>query len=244
MKAIYQPSGKAREYAPWACNIYRGCGHGCIYCYAPSVLRMKRSEFHGNVRTRHEVVEALAKEAPKHAQEHPGEPVLLCFTCDPYGSFNAGNGTWATRRAIKTLILNHVPVHVLTKGGTEAERDFDLLACVKGSAYAVTLTTMDATMASTWEPYAASPQDRLKSLRTAQAMGVPTWLSLEPVIDHASALHVIERCAPFVDEFRVGKLNYHPTAREIDWPRFRDEAVALLERLGCRFYIKEDLRNA
>ena len=45
MNAIYEPRGAAAEYAPLACNLYRGCGHGCKYCYAPACLRMGREEF-------------------------------------------------------------------------------------------------------------------------------------------------------------------------------------------------------
>src|SRR4030065_1545346 len=42
---IYAPRGQAGEYAPLATNPYRGCGHGCAYCYVPKVLRMDRVEF-------------------------------------------------------------------------------------------------------------------------------------------------------------------------------------------------------
>ena len=240
MKAIYKPKGKAEEYAPWACNLYRGCTHGCLYCYAPSVLRMNRQEFHTGMVAR-PVFEALAKEAPKHAQEHPGEPVLLCFTSDPYPH---GGEHAPTHHAIGTLVDAGVPVHVLTKGGCAATNDFDLLARVPGSAFATTITTMHSEQAARWEPGAATPMARLFSLRIAKSRGLRTWLSLEPVIDHEAALEVIRRAAPFVDEFRVGKLNYHPRSKEIDWPAFREEAVALLEHLGQPYYIKKDLREA
>jgi DNA repair photolyase len=52
MKAIYEPSGKAKEYGNLACNLYKGCGHKCSYCYAPSVLRMDRQEFYNNPQPR------------------------------------------------------------------------------------------------------------------------------------------------------------------------------------------------
>jgi hypothetical protein len=49
MKIIYEPRGAAREYSPLAANLYRGCIHGCKYCYAPACLRLpadRRAEFH------------------------------------------------------------------------------------------------------------------------------------------------------------------------------------------------------
>src|SRR6185369_13206233 len=44
-KIIYAPAGQAGEYAPLATNPYKGCGHGCAYCYVPLILRMDRREF-------------------------------------------------------------------------------------------------------------------------------------------------------------------------------------------------------
>ena len=42
---IYAPRGQAGEYAPLAANPYRGCGHGCAYCYVPKVIKMSRADF-------------------------------------------------------------------------------------------------------------------------------------------------------------------------------------------------------
>ena len=44
MPAIYIPSGKAREYSPYACNLYLGCSHACEYCYTPDALRRGLAE--------------------------------------------------------------------------------------------------------------------------------------------------------------------------------------------------------
>ena len=48
-----------------------------------------------------------------------------------------------------------------------------------------------------------------------------------------------------VDFWNVGKLNHNKAVEQsVDWPKFRDDATALLERYGCKYYIKEDLRKA
>ena len=71
--------------------------------------------------------------------------------------------------------------------------------------------------------------------------GIPTWVSLEPVLDPAVALEIIRQTHPFVDLFKVGKLNYHPLAKSIDWPQFARDAVTLLKSLGKAYYVKNDL---
>ncbi len=83
MKAIYAPTGLAREYALLAVNLFTGCAHGCLYCYADQRAMPSREG----------VLEALEREAAALANRRglfdpPPGPVLLCFTlryfCDPY----------------------------------------------------------------------------------------------------------------------------------------------------------------
>lgn len=62
---IYQPRGQAGEYAALATNPYRGCGHGCAYCYVPAVLRMDRREFDAGATLRPGYLQGLIKQAPK-----------------------------------------------------------------------------------------------------------------------------------------------------------------------------------
>ena len=75
-----------------------------------------------------------------------------------------------------------------------------------------------------------SQEDWLPTL--LHAAGVPTWVSLEPVIDPAASLEIIRQTHKFVDLFKVGKLNYHQHAKTIDWRSFAIEAVELLKSLG------------
>ena len=60
---IYEPRGRAGEYAPLAVNLYRGCGHGCIYCYAPEATFIDRREF-VKATPRQGIIEKLEKDAP------------------------------------------------------------------------------------------------------------------------------------------------------------------------------------
>ena len=92
-----------------------------------------------------------------------------------------------------------------------------------------------------YEPIADTTSNRLKSLSMAHDMGIPTWVSCEPVIDTEQTLQLIEKSAPFVDVFKVGKLNYAPTPKVINWRKFAFDSINLLNSLGKRYYIKKDL---
>lgn len=239
MKAIYEPKGKAKEYCDLAINIYKGCSHGCIYCYAPDVWRkmgLSREDFYNHPAIRPGILEAIKKEAPKYK----GREIHLCFTCDPYQPID--KELQITRRAIKILKDNDITVRILTKGGIRSIRDFDLLEPGR-DWYGVTMTFLDSQKSFEWEPYASSPGERYASIAGAKIMGLRTWISLEPVIDPEETLKIIEKIYPAVDVFKIGKWSHDARAKEIDWARFINKAVTLLDKLGKEYYIKEDLRK-
>lgn len=239
MAMIYEPRGKAREYAPRAANHYSGCAHGCLYCYAPSALRRDRADFHAHPTWREGAIEQLDKDAAKlQAAGYTGS-VLFCFTTDPYQPLDCT--AKLTRLGIKTLHAHGLSVEILTKGGRRAERDFDLLT--PADRFATTLTFLDEADSLNWEPGAALPDDRIAAIERAKSLGLTTWASLEPVIDPVQSLEIIGRTADCIDLFKVGKLNHHPLAATIDWADFARAAVALLEKLGKAYYIKDDLRK-
>ena len=63
---IYPPSGPAGEYAPLAANPYRGCGHGCAYCYVPNVIKTPRKDFDAGATPRPKFLIKLRKDAAKY----------------------------------------------------------------------------------------------------------------------------------------------------------------------------------
>lgn len=235
---IYQPKGRAREYAALSCNVYSGCGHGCTYCYGASATRKPMEVFH-RPGLRPNFLPRLRKEAAKYQAAGVKAQVLLCFTCDPYQPLDVEEQV--TRETIKIIKEAGLNVCILTKGGSRALRDIDLLG--EGDAFATTLTFLDDTRSLEWEPSAALPADRIATLRKFHEAGIDTWVSLEPVIDPAEALKIIHQTHEFVDLYKVGTWNYDPRAQAIDWHQFVHEAIALLESLGKEYYIKADLRK-
>ncbi len=234
---IYEPRGRAREYAPLAANLYAGCSHGCTYCYACGAVRRKKEDFHTRVSVRDDVLRKLERDAIK--LQGDDRTVLLSFTTDPYQPCESE--TKVTRRAIQILHRYDLRVELLTKGGTRAARDFDLLTAA--DRFASSLTFLDDADSAAWEPNAALPSDRIDAIREAKRRGLTTWASLEPVIDPEQSLEIIRATSEVVDLYKVGTLNHHPAGASIDWADFGRRAIALLESLGAAYYIKADLRK-
>ncbi len=238
MSIIYEPAGRAREYAGLAANIYDGCTHGCVYCWAPKVRYKTPEEFHETAIPRKDVLTKLAADCrnTRISREHP---VLLCFTGDPYPPEEEQNGV--TREAIELLHGGGFSVEVLTKGGKRCQRDFDLLTA--RDAVAATLTFVSEQKSREWEPFATPPAERFAALDEAHSKGIRTWASLEPVIDPEETYEIIRQTHGFIDRYKVGTLNYHAAGKEIDWINFANKVTALLEAHGCDYYVKNDLKK-
>ena len=102
----------------------------------------------------------------------------------------------------------------------------------------------DETVRRDWEPYASTVEDRLNILKTAHEEGIYTWVSLEPVIDPDQALAVIHMAHPYVDYWKVGKLNHMKKYEStVDWGKFLIDVETLLTKIGAKYYIKNDLRS-
>jgi len=239
MGVIYKPKGRALEYCDLACNLYRGCGNNCEYCYVPRIIRMSPNDFQ-NPTSRKDIIQRLAADAPKLRSQLAGvRTVLLCFSTDPYQPLD--EELEITRCAIHILHTVGFGVTILTKGGQRAERDFDLMG--SKDTHAVTLTLLDDCASLEWEPMAALPGNRIATLEKAHQLGMKTWVSLEPVLDPKAVYEIIAQTHTFVDQFKVGVLNYHPHAKTIDWMDFAIKVVGQLEHHNCDYYLKEDLRK-
>jgi DNA repair photolyase len=238
MKIIYQPRGKAAEYALLACNYYCFCTHGCRYCYRlPFVSAQK---FHQEGIPKKDAISCLRKDVAK--LEGDTREILLCFVGDPYQPCEMEIGL--TRQVIKVLIEYDLHFTVLTKGGTRAVRDFDLLENYDKARFGSTIVFWDQKDADDWEPNAATVADRISAIEVAHNRGIPTWVSLEPVIDPAQALKIIQELHPIVDHWKIGKLNHHKQIeQQVDWLRFRDDVTTLLNDLNADYYLKNSLTN-
>lgn len=241
MSVIYQPSGKAGEYAEWAVNLYNGCTHKCAYCYVPHVRQIRREVFYGanGISAYKDVLKKLRLEAFS-LRGKIDSPITLSFTSDPYQPFALASGI--TREALHILKENGFTVCILTKAGTAALADVDLLGT--GDVIAASLTVREESDRRKWEPNAAPYADRLELLARAKAIGLQTWASFEPTIFPEQTLRMLEESAPNVDLAKVGPLNgpeYKSISDRIDWRQFAMSVVEGCKNRGQSYLLKNDL---
>ncbi len=165
-------------------NPYRGCEHGCIYCFARpthSYLGLSPGlDFESKIFAKVNAPELLRRELAKAS--YVPEPIALGVNTDAYQPCE--RELRLTRRVLEVLQECEHPVALITKSSL-IERDIDLLAemAAKHQAMAaVTITTLDPAVARTLEPRAAAPARRLRTIRTLTDAGIPVGVSVAPVI--------------------------------------------------------------
>jgi len=165
-------------------NPYRGCEHGCIYCFARpthSYLGLSPGlDFESRIFAKVNAPELLRKELAR--PNYVPESIALGVNTDAYQPCE--RTLRITRRVLEVLYECEHPLALITKSSL-IERDIDLLApmAAKGqAAAAVTITTLDPAIARTLEPRAAAPARRLRTIRTLTEAGIPVGVSIAPVI--------------------------------------------------------------
>lgn len=233
---IYETKGRAREFNELAVNLFTGCGHQCIYCYGANVTHQTKDAFENRPQIRVTAHDIL-RSAKEWKDKGETRRVLLCFITDPYQEIE--QETQLTRKCIMALHESGLNVVILTKGGLQSTRDFDLLT--PKDAYATTLTCLHEQDSLYWEPHASLPKERINALKLAHKKVIETWVSLEPVIYPQDAKYIVEITKDFVGHFKVGTFNYHPHGKTIDWYKFGWEMREHCDKLRVKYYFKKDL---
>lgn len=165
-------------------NPYRGCEHGCVYCYARpghSYLNLSPGlDFETRLVAKRNIAQVLRAELL--APGYRPEMLAVGTVTDAYQPIE--RALRLTRGVLELLHASGHPVGMVTKG-SGVERDLDLLAPMGRQGLAavyVTVTTLDPRLARILEPRAAAPHRRLRTLRTLAEAGVPTGVSVSPQI--------------------------------------------------------------
>ncbi len=165
-------------------NPYRGCEHGCIYCYARathSYLDLSPGrDFETEIFYKPNAVELLRAELA-HAR-YEASPIALGTNTDPYQPVE--RDLRVTRGILELLLELRHPVTIVTKGALIL-RDLDLLAALAALnlvAVHVSLTTLDDELKRRMEPRTAGPKQRLVMVRQLSEAGIPTGVLTAPII--------------------------------------------------------------
>jgi DNA repair photolyase len=168
----------------YSINPYRGCEHGCAYCYARpthETLGMNAGiDFETKVLVKHDAATLLRKELNNRRWQC--EPIMMSGVTDCYQP--AERRFKLTRGILEVLLEARQPVCMVTKNSLIL-RDVDIIRPLAEQhliSVAVSVTTLDAELARTLEPRTATPAARLRAVRELSAVGVPVRAMLAPLI--------------------------------------------------------------
>ena len=160
-----------RSSKGYAINLYKGCTHGCVYCYAPSLTHDER-RWGNYVDVKVNAPRVLERELRGLEKDE----VFLSSASDPYQPVEARYRL--TRRCLEVLRRHRFPVSVLTRSPLVL-RDLDVLKKLERVRVGLSITTVPV---REFEPGVPALQRRVDTLRKLRRAGIRTWVSLAPVI--------------------------------------------------------------
>ena len=168
----------------WTVNPYRGCEHGCIYCFARpyhEYLGFSMGlDFETKLVAKFDAPDMLAKELARPSWK--GEPIVMSAITDIYQPIEKQHEI--ARRCLEVMVPCGQPVTTMTKNALVL-RDTELWAAASAmntGRVTVTLVTLDDVLASKLEPRASSPTGRLRVIRELVKAGVQVSVNIAPVI--------------------------------------------------------------
>lgn len=223
----------SRLESDYALNPYRGCSHGCLYCYAPFVIREERpwGDF---VDVKRNIPRILSKELKKKEKGC----VRLGSVTDPYQE--AEKEYCLTRRCLKQLKKKDFPTIVQTKSSL-IKRDIDIVQDMDIEV-GFTLTSLDDEFRRTFEPDAPAISDRLTAIKELNEEGLDTWVFIGPLFPYLNdSVEDLKRMKETLDsigvkEVYLDKLNM----RKGIWNKIEDELEVDLKKKYKGIYFGDD----
>lgn len=234
-KLIYEPAGRAHEFSPYACNLYKGCTNRCDYCYNRLGVRSTLLGADTVSPKKDASLKVFKAELLQYKTGiiASGKGLFFSFVSDPC----LPDTVQLTWECIRFAVENDVPCVVLTK-----RADFLNVPVVKEVlekypsmvSLGWTLTGVDSA-----EPYASPTDQRIACMKEVHYRGIRTWASLEPMLSLPATRRIIRQIKPFCDHFKCGPLNGHKRSySDAELVDFYNEINAL----GLKdFYWKDNL---
>lgn len=264
-KAIYNPSGKASEYAKWACNFYVGCSNGCTYCYlkkgrGATILGGNAPKLKSCFKSEEQALEIFEKELKSNLPELQEHGLFFSFTTDPMlctqkechlyipdkkgfrDVFYSDGTIELTWTAVTLCVDNDVPVKILTKNTCWVDRLLSYPYPLRGKkimAFGFTLTGHDEL-----EPNASTNAERIAAMKKLHDAGFKTFASIEPIIDLDNSIRMFWQTNGFCDLYKIGLMS----GEKYDKPELRNfiEAIICTNNKGkfYNIYFKDSLLKA
>lgn len=204
-KAIYNPSGKAGEYARWACNLHVGCSNNCAYCYCKrgvlgTVMGAPRATLKKCFKDENDAYITFLQEARKNREQIIiDNGLFFSFSTDPCLPDNVE----LTMACVAAATGMGIPCIILTKC-TDWLIDYtpSMISTKNLVSVGFTLTGFDHL-----EPGAAPTEERIQWMKILHDAGVKTFTSFEPIINLMTSYLLVEKTLPFCDLYKFGLLS-------------------------------------
>lgn len=194
----------------WSMNPYQGCEHGCIYCYArnthPYWGFSAGLDFERKILIKRNAAELLEQELKKKSWQ--ASPVMFAGNTDIYQPAERKFGI--TRACLEVFWKYRHPVGLITKNSLVL-RDLDLLQQLAGEglvSVAISITTLNEELRQFLEPRTASVKQRLRTVETLAAHGIPVFVMMAPVIPGLTD-HEIISLAKTVADLGAGGIGHN-----------------------------------
>ena len=209
----------------WTLNPYRGCEHGCVYCFARQYheyLGLSCGlDFETKLMAKPEAAALLRREiaSPKWR----GESIVMSASTDVYQPIE--HTMRLARQCLEVCVECRQPISTMTKSAMVL-RDIDLwkqLAEMNAGRVTVTLVTLDEDLARSLEPRASSPSARLRTIRALTAAGIPVTVNVAPVIpgltesEVPAILEAVAEAGALTAMYALLRLPYQIKDLFLDW---------------------------
>ncbi|MED4608811.1 SPL family radical SAM protein, partial [Paenibacillus validus] len=236
MRANYEPINAKQVLNPvkspsmpfdWSINPYRGCQHGCSFCYARSThtfLGLDTDDtFQRHILFKQNAAAALESQLERMLRQKNGRSrigkVAIGTATDPYQPLEKNEQL--TRQCLEVLAAYHIPASITTRSPLVL-RDVDLLRKIPGCTVNVSVNTLDKSVWRSFEPMSPAPEPRLDTVRRLREHGVDAGVFLAPMLpwitDGAEQLEpLVGRIAQSGATFVMGSVLRLNTAAVNSW---------------------------